>query len=119
MAGTREQLEPISILVAGAAGNFPAPASKISTNGFKSVLKTDPLDAFNAARAAFEQLRETRGCIIFISAGQALIRYAWQAHVGAIKAGIDNFMRNLAMEWGSMAFAPTVSAPGRLSGPKA
>jgi NAD(P)-dependent dehydrogenase (short-subunit alcohol dehydrogenase family) len=57
----------------------------------------DLLGAFNAARGAFAQLRETRGCIVFISAGQAFVPQAHQVHVGAAKAGIDNLMKNLAL----------------------
>lgn len=41
-----------------------------------------------ACRAGFEQLKETQGNIIFISAGQAFMPYAFQAHVGAAKAGL-------------------------------
>src|SRR5262249_46976976 len=96
MTKAKEELGPISVLVAGAAGNFPCAAEQLSPNGFKSVVDIDLLGTFNASRAAFGQLKETRGSIIFISAGQAFLPYAWQAHVGAAKAGIDNLMRNLA-----------------------
>src|SRR5262249_23182364 len=71
---------------------------------------------FNASRAAFAQLKETKGCIIFISAGQAFTPYAWQAHVGAAKAGVDNLMRNLAMEWGRFGIRVNSIAPGPIGG---
>jgi len=116
MAVTRDKLGPIDVLVAGAAGNFPSPAENLSMNGFKTVLDIDLLGSFNAARAAFEQLQETRGSIIFISAGQAFLPYAWQAHVGAAKAGIDNLMRNLAMEWGRHGIRANSICPGPIAG---
>lgn len=116
MAAAQDKLGPIDVVVAGAAGNFPAPAEKISANGFKSVLDIDLLGAFNAANAAFEQLKQTRGSVIFISAGQAFTPYAWQAHVGAAKAGIDNLMRNLAMEWGRFGIRANSIAPGPIEG---
>ena len=46
----RETLGPIVALVAGAAGNFPAPAEALSPNGFKAVVDIDLLGSFHAAR---------------------------------------------------------------------
>lgn len=116
MAAAESRLGPISVVVAGAAGNFPAPAEKVSANGFKTVLEIDLLGAFNAASVAFEQLKKTQGSLIFISAGQAVQPYAWQAHVGAAKAGIDNLMRNLAMEWGPHGIRANSIVPGPIEG---
>jgi len=109
---TRDELGPVDVLVAGAAGNFLCPAEDMSGNGFKTVIDIDLLGAFNASRAAFEQLKETRGVLIFISAGQAFVPYPMQAHVGAAKAGIDNLMRNLALEWGRYGIRSVSIAPG-------
>ncbi len=116
MRRVKEELGPIHTLVCGAAGNFPCPAEQISPNGFKSVLDIDLLGAFHACRAAFEQLKETRGNILFISAGQAFMPYAFQAHVGAAKAGIDQMMRNLALEWGRFGIRCNSIAPGPIEG---
>ncbi len=76
----------------------------------------DLLGSFNAARAAFEQLRETRGNLIFISAGQAFLPYFAQAHCGAAKAGVDNLMQNLALEWGRYGIRSNSIAPGPIEG---
>lgn len=116
MEQTRDELGPIGTLVAGAAGNFPCPAEEMSANGFKAVVDIDLLGAFNAARAAFGQLKETQGSIIFISAGQAFQPYAMQAHVGAAKAGIDQLMRDLALEWGRYGIRCNSIAPGPIEG---
>lgn len=110
------ELGPIHTLVAGAAGNFPCPAEKLSANGFKTVIDIDLLGAFNAARAAFDQLKQTHGNVIFISAGQAFMPYAFQAHVGAAKAGIDQMMRDLALEWGRHGIRCNSIAPGPIDG---
>jgi NAD(P)-dependent dehydrogenase (short-subunit alcohol dehydrogenase family) len=112
----RPALGPIDILVAGAAGNFPAAAEKLSANGFKAVVDIDLLGSFNAARAAFAQLKETRGSIIFISAGQAHIPYAFQAHVGAAKAGVEMLMKDLALEWGRFGIRVNSIVPGPIEG---
>jgi NAD(P)-dependent dehydrogenase (short-subunit alcohol dehydrogenase family) len=76
----------------------------------------DLLGSFHTCRAAFPQLKETRGNIIFISAGQAFIPYAFQVHVGAAKAGMDNMMRNLALEWGRFGIRCNSIAPGPIEG---
>lgn len=113
---TRTELGPIDVLVAGAAGNFVCPAEAMSANGFKTVIDIDLLGGFNAARAAFSQLQETRGCILFISAGQAFQPYAYQVQVGAAKAGIDNLMKNLALEWGRYGIRCNSIVPGPIEG---
>jgi NAD(P)-dependent dehydrogenase (short-subunit alcohol dehydrogenase family) len=116
LENTRKRFGAIGTLVAGAAGNFPCPAEQMSANGFKVVIDIDLVGAFNAARAAFEQLKETRGSVVFISAGQSFQPYAMQAHVGAAKAGIDQLMRNLALEWGHYGIRCNSIAPGPIEG---
>jgi NAD(P)-dependent dehydrogenase (short-subunit alcohol dehydrogenase family) len=115
-ARTQTEIGPIDVLVAGAAGNFLCPAEELSPNGFKTVVDIDLLGAFNAARGAFAQLKATRGCIIFISAGQAFVPQAYQVHVGAAKAGIDNLMKNLAIEWGKHGIRANSIVPGPIEG---
>ena len=116
MAKCRGELGPIDVLVCGAAGNFPIPAEKLSPNGFKSVVDIDLLGSFNSCRAAFEQLSATRGCIIFISAGMSFLPYPYQVHVGAAKAGVDNLMKNLALEWGKYGIRSNSIVPGPIEG---
>ncbi len=116
MKGTQEALGPIWTLVCGAAGNFLAPAETLSPNGFKTVIEIDLVGSFNAARAAFEQLKETKGNLLFISAGQAYMPYFAQVHAGAAKAGIDNLMKNLALEWGRYGIRANSIVPGPIEG---
>lgn len=116
LARTREEIAPIDVLVCGAAGNFLVQAEKLSANGFKTVVEIDLIGSFNASRAAFEQLRETKGSVIFISAGMALVPHAYQVHVGAAKAGIDMMMRNLALEWGRYGIRSNSIVPGPIEG---
>ncbi|MGB8338087.1 MAG: SDR family oxidoreductase [Burkholderiales bacterium] len=115
-AKSESELGPMNVLVAGAAGNFICPAEQLSANGFKTVIDIDLIGAFNASRAAFAQLKLTKGSIIYISAGQAFMPYAYQLHVGAAKAGIDNMMKNLALEWGKHGIRCNSIAPGPIEG---
>jgi NAD(P)-dependent dehydrogenase (short-subunit alcohol dehydrogenase family) len=112
-ARSEAELGPMDVLVAGAAGNFLCAAEALSPNGFRSVVEIDLIGAFHASRFGFSQLQRTRGCLIYISAPQASVPQAGQAHVGAAKAGIDMMMRNLAMNGDAMASGPTVSFPAR------
>lgn len=112
---TREALGPVNHVVCGAAGNFPCLAEELSPGGFKAVVDIDLLGSFNTCRAAFDQLQITRGTVLFISAGMSFVPYAMQAHVGAAKAGIDQMMRVLALEWGRHGIRVNSIAPGPIA----
>ncbi|MGW5075254.1 SDR family oxidoreductase [Rhodococcus sp. NPDC004095] len=106
----------LDTVIAGAAGNFYAPAESISPNGFRTVIDIDLQGSFHTAHAAFEHLKASRGSILFVSAGQAYLPFAYQAHVGAAKAGIDNLMSNLALEWGCHGIRSNSIVPGPIEG---
>src|SRR5579872_4031797 len=55
---TRDQFGEIDILVAGAAGNFPAPVLGMSAKAFKAVIDIDLLGTFNTCRASHQYLRK-------------------------------------------------------------
>ncbi len=109
-------LGPITDLVCGAAGNFLCAANEMSANAFRTVVDIDLMGSFNAARAAFEQLKETQGTILMISAGQAYMPYTHQVHAGAAKAGVENLMKNLALEWGQYGIRVNSVVPGPIEG---
>jgi len=112
IGAAREKFGEIDILVCGAAGNFPAPAIGMSANGFKAVVDIDLLGTFNTCRAAYEHLRKPGASIINISATQAFVPMAMQAHVCAAKAGVDMVTRTLALEWGAKGIRVNSIAPG-------
>lgn len=116
VAACGASLGPISFAVCGAAGNFVAPAEAISPKGFRTVLEIDLLGAFHTAHACFEQLRQTCGALLFVSGGQSYVPFAYQAHVGAAKAGIDNLMASLALEWGRYGIRSNSIVPGPIEG---
>jgi NAD(P)-dependent dehydrogenase (short-subunit alcohol dehydrogenase family) len=109
---TRDEYGPIDILVCGAAGNFPAPVTGMSANGFKAVVDIDLLGTFNTCRAAFEHLRKPGASLINISATFAFVPTPYQSHVGAAKAGIDSFSKTLALEWAAAGVRVNVISPG-------
>ena len=115
-ARTAAEVGTIDVLVSCAAGNFVCPAEGLSPNGFRTVVDIDLQGSFHASRAAFEQLKETRGFLLFIGAGQSFVPQAYQLHVAAAKAGIDIMMKNLAIEWGRHGIRTATIVPGPIEG---
>jgi NAD(P)-dependent dehydrogenase (short-subunit alcohol dehydrogenase family) len=111
LEGATKKLGAIDVLVCGAAGNFPAPVTMMSSNGFKAVMDIDVLGTFNACRSAFEKMNKP-GVILAISAPQAQVPYPMQAHVCAAKAGVDMLVKTLAMEWGPVGLRVCSIWPG-------
>lgn len=103
----------LDILVNNAAGNFPAPMSHISPNGFRSVVGIDLLGTYNVSRAVFDAWQRAHGGnIVNISAPFELKGIAMQAHVAAAKAGVDSLTRTSAVEWGPHGIRVNGVAPG-------
>jgi peroxisomal 2,4-dienoyl-CoA reductase len=106
----------IDILVNGAAGNFIAPADRLSPNGFGTVIDIDLKGTFNVSRAVYPHLRGRGGVILNISATLQLLGTVGQAHAAAAKAGIDALTRTLAVEWGPSGVRVNGLAPGPVDG---
>jgi NAD(P)-dependent dehydrogenase (short-subunit alcohol dehydrogenase family) len=107
----------LDIVVNNAAGNFPAPLTGLSPNGFKAVVDIDLLGTFNMSRAAFDAyLGEHGGTIVNISATIQYTGMAMQAHVASAKAGVDALTRTCAIEWGKNKVRVNVVAPGGMTG---
>jgi peroxisomal 2,4-dienoyl-CoA reductase len=107
----------LDIVVNDAAGNFPAPMSKISPNGFKAVVDIDLLGTYNVTRSAFDiWLQEHGGSIVNISAPFEQKGVVYQSHVAAAKAGVDSLTRTCAVEWGPYGIRVNAIAPGSIGG---
>ncbi|HEY1342126.1 MAG TPA: SDR family oxidoreductase [Bryobacteraceae bacterium] len=109
---TRERWGEIDILLCAAAGNFPAPVTGMSANGFKAVIDIDLLGTFNTCRAAYEHLRKPGASVLAISANHAVMPIAFQSHVCAAKAGVELLTKTLALEWGPAGIRANCITPG-------
>lgn len=102
----------LDIVIAGAAGNFVAPAVGLSSRGFQTVVDIDLIGTYNLFRAAFDYARKPSASFIAISAEQAINPHPFQAHVCAAKAGIEMLVKVLAMEWGPAGIRVNGIMPG-------
>jgi len=111
-----ERYAQLDILVNNAAGNFPAPITGLSANGFKAVVDIDLLGTFNVSKATYEAwMAEHGGSIVNITAAIQYRGMALQAHVTSAKAGIDARTRTCAIEWGEDGVRVNVVAPGGMT----
>jgi NAD(P)-dependent dehydrogenase (short-subunit alcohol dehydrogenase family) len=113
---THEAWGDVDIVIAGAAGNFVAPALGMSSNSFRTVVDIDLVGTFNTARAAHAFLRKPGASFIAISAGHGTMPIAGQAQVCAAKAGIEMLVRCLCVEWGGDGVRCLAIAPGPVDG---
>ena len=114
MERVHHELGAMDIVVSGAAGNFLAPALGMSANAFKAVIDIDLIGTFNVFRGCHDLLA-TPASLIAITAGQAVNAIALQAHACAAKAGINQLVRVLAIEWGPNVRVNGIS-PGPIAG---
>jgi NAD(P)-dependent dehydrogenase (short-subunit alcohol dehydrogenase family) len=106
----------VDIVVSGAAGNFLARAADLSPKGFRTVIDIDLIGSFHVLKAAYPHLRRPGGVAINISALQSFQPAQAQVHACAAKAGIDQMMRCLALEWGPEGIRVNSIAPGPIAG---
>lgn len=112
-------LGPIVHLVNNAAGNFPAPAEKISPNGWRSITQIVLDGTFFCSREfALRRLAAGAGGTILNIAAT----YAWTggpatAASAAAKAGVVNLTQTLSVEWAPDNIRVNGIAPGRFVNP--
>ncbi len=113
---TVDHFGPIDFIISGAAGNFLAPVVGLSSKGFKTVVDIDLIGTYNVFHACFNHITKPGASLIAITAGQAVNALTHQAHVAAAKAGINQLIRCLALEWGPAGIRVNGISPGPIAG---
>lgn len=116
MQATADTFGGIDLVVAGQAGNFYAPASMLSPNGFKTVVEIDLNGTFHVFKASWPHLRKPGASLLAITAPEAVKPLHFQAHVCAAKAAVNQLVRVLAMEWGPDGVRCNGLSPGPIEG---
>ncbi|MEX6503257.1 SDR family oxidoreductase [Pseudomonas zhanjiangensis] len=99
-------------LVNNAGGQYPAPLASINQKGFETVVRTNLVGGFLVAREVFNQsMSRTGGSIVNMLADM------WggmpgMGHSGAARAGMENFTKTAAVEWGHAGVRVNAVAPG-------
>ncbi|KAI0200188.1 hypothetical protein F4808DRAFT_171358 [Astrocystis sublimbata] len=122
-----KELGAIDYVIAGAAGNFVAPITGLTSKGFKTVMEIDVLGTYNTVKATIPYLVEsakrnpnpstdanglTGGRILYVSATFHYAGMPMQAHVAAAKASVDSISASVALEFGPFGVTSNVIAPG-------
>ena len=103
---------PIHHLVNNAGGQFPAPLISINQKGFETVVRTNLVGGFLVAKEVYLQsMSKTGGSIVNMLADM------WggmpgMGHSGAARAGMENFTKTAAFEWGHCNVRVNAVAPG-------
>ncbi|KZT24352.1 2,4-dienoyl-CoA reductase [Neolentinus lepideus HHB14362 ss-1] len=116
VAKTIEKFGKIDFVICGAAGNFLAPISGLSENGFRTVIEIDTLGTYNTIKATLPHVRATKGSYIHVSATLHYRGTPYQVHVSAAKAAVDATSNVLAVEEGPHGVRSNVIAPGPIAG---
>ena len=112
---TIETHGPIHGLLNNAGGQYPSPLAAINQKGFETVVRTNLVGGFLFAREVYTQtMIDTGGSIVNILADM------WggmpgMGHSGAARAGMDNFTKTAAFEWGHSGVRVNALAPGWIS----
>jgi peroxisomal 2,4-dienoyl-CoA reductase len=113
---TIEKYGRIDFVINGAAGNFLAPISGLSENGFRTVIEIDTLGTYNTIKATLPHVRATKGSYIHVSTTLHYRGTPYQVHVSAAKAAVDATSAVLAVEEGPRGVRSNVIAPGPIGG---
>lgn len=99
-------------LVNNAGGQFPAPLVSINQKGFETVVRTNLVGGFLVAREVFTQCMGRHGGSIVNMLADMWGGMPGMGHSGAARAGMENFTKTAAYEWGHAGVRVNAVAPG-------
>lgn len=110
---TLESFGYVDILVNNAGNSFEVGVENMSPRAWQAIIDINLTGTFLCSHHVGKHMIERKtGNIINISSVSGLRCFPRQAHYGAAKAGIMNFTRSLAAEWGQYNIRVNCVAPG-------
>ena len=103
---------PIHHLVNNAGGQYPSPLASINQKGFETVVRTNLVGGFLMAREVFNQSMSKSGGSIVNMLADMWGGMPGMGHSGAARAGMENFTKTAAVEWGHAGVRVNAVAPG-------
>jgi NAD(P)-dependent dehydrogenase (short-subunit alcohol dehydrogenase family) len=103
----------IDVLVNNAGGQFPTPAEHMSPKGWEAVIRNNLNGTFFMTRevATRAMIPAKRGRIVCVTAMVAR-GFPGMSHTGAARAGVENLVKSLAIEWALHGLRVNAVAPG-------
>jgi citronellol/citronellal dehydrogenase len=114
VASIVERFGRLDGLVHNAGGQFVAPVAKMSPNGWRSVIDLNLNSSFLLATAAYRHWMADHGGAIVHMLADIWTGYPGMAHMAAARAGIENLVRTLSLEWGASGVRINSVAPGTI-----
>jgi citronellol/citronellal dehydrogenase len=110
-----ERFGRIDVLVNNAGGQFPMPAQMLQPKGFEAVVRNNLLGTWVMTHAVANRcfIPQKRGRIVSVIA-QIARGFPGMAHTGAARAGVENLMKTLAIEWSQFGIRANAVAPGTI-----
>lgn len=113
MSNTAEKFGWIDILVCNAAANQLAPALETPFDSWTKTIATELSGYFYSAQAAAKIMVEQKGgSIVMVSANSSVVGYSDIVGTATAKGGVDQLVRNLAVEWGEYNIRVNSINPG-------
>lgn len=102
----------IGLLLNNAGGQFFAPATAISSNGWDAVIDLNLTANFHITKTAYPYLAATRGSVLNLSLSGLERGGMGMAHSIAARSGVLGLTRTLALEWAKDGIRVNCLGPG-------
>jgi NAD(P)-dependent dehydrogenase (short-subunit alcohol dehydrogenase family) len=106
----------LDVLINNAGAGFPTSTSKLSANGWRTIIGINLDGPFFCSKAAAAQFiaQGGGGCIINVSSESAIEGWSEMPHYSAAKAGVINLTLSYASEWGPSGIRVNCIIPGKI-----